>query len=109
MERAHAGIFAPAEANAPDESKPSPTLAEVTHAPTMARSTPLSSFRWQPVAIIAGYAVAGLLTLFLIGRGLLRWRRRRTRNSVWLLPEVEIKPRFGAPHCGQGGAWIRFG
>jgi hypothetical protein len=53
--------------------------------------------------------LAGLLVLFLAWRIARRWHRRRMRNSVWILPEVEIRQRYGAPHCGQGGVWIRFG
>jgi hypothetical protein len=113
MERAHPKIFAPPAETVlpaiPSGPLPEPSLSEVVHAPGPSASRALFAVRWQPMAIVAATSLGGLLLLFLILRALLRWRRRRTRNSVWLLPEVEVKPRFGAPHCGQGGAWIKFG
>jgi hypothetical protein len=113
MERAHPAIFTGspeeirhAEANAPVAPA---TLAEVAHTPVVAVEKSFDYLRWQPMAIAAGSALAALPLLFVLFRWFLRWRRRRLRNSVWLLPEVEVKPRFGAPHCGQGGVWIRYG
>jgi hypothetical protein len=107
MERAHADIFALPEEKVSPESSPPPALSEVTRAPAPAPAPPL--LRWKPIAIVAGSVLAGLLVLILAWRIARRWHRRRMRNSVWILPEVEVKQRYGAPHCGQGGVWIRFG
>jgi hypothetical protein len=113
MERAHPAIFTSAAENTPpvktDVSPPPATLAEVAHVPILPVEKPLDYRPWQPMGIIAGGALAGLLLLIAILRWMLRWRRRRMRNAVWLLPEVEVKQRFGGPHCGQGGVWIRYG
>jgi hypothetical protein len=109
MERAHADVFAIPDENVAPEPSPPPALAEVTSAPALIRTAPPLLLRWQPIAFVAATALASLLGLLLAWRIARRWHRRRMRNSVWILPEVEVKQRYGAPHCGQGGAWIRFG
>ena len=109
MERAHAHLFTDATEIAPAEEKPSPLLSEITHAPVVVSAAPAIPVRWQTAATIAASAIGGLLILFLLFRVIRRWHGRRMRNSVWILPDVEVKPRFGAPHCGSGGAWIKFG
>ena len=32
-------------------------------------------------------------------------RRRRNRNRIWILPEIEIPQRLGGAFCGGGGFW----
>src|SRR5205814_231697 len=97
MERAHPKIFAPAVTSPAAGPEPSPTLSEVTRVPlAVVSETKLPFFaRWKSAGIIAASAVAGLLAIILLGRTFLRWHRRRMRNSIWLLPEVETKPRYG--------------
>jgi hypothetical protein len=116
MERAYPDIFVTldqpvvADLSATPAPTPPPTLAEVTAAPTPVSTGVHPLFpHWRQITVVAGSALAGLLVLFLTFRIVRRWRRRRMRNSVWILPEVEVKPRFDAPHCGQGGVWIRYG
>jgi hypothetical protein len=109
MERAHPGVFGTAADSMPTELAAPPALAEVTHAPPPAPNLHPILLHWRPVTIAVAWTLAGLLGLILAFRVVRRWHRRRVRNSVWILPEVEVKPRFGAPHCGQGGVWIRFG
>jgi hypothetical protein len=107
MERAHADVFTiPEEKVSPSETSPPPALAEITSAPPPAPAPP--PLPWQFIAIAATSVLAGILGLILIWRIVRRWHRRRMRNSVWILPEVEVRQHYGAPHCGQGGAWIRF-
>jgi hypothetical protein len=114
MERAYPHIFAAAEKPAASESETespaTPALSEIRSSPDPAPpQKPPFYVRWQSAVMITGGVLAGLLVLALFTRLLLRWRRRRMRNSVWILPELETKPRFGGPHCGQGGVWIRYG
>ena len=35
-------------------------------------------------------------------------RRRRNRNRIWILPEIEIPQRLGGAFCGGGGAMIQY-
>lgn len=109
MERAHPEIFAPAEEVAAAQPAVAPSLAEVAHAPALAEIFDAPVIPWRTVAIIGSSAFLALMILILVVRAIIRSRRRHARNSVWLLPEVEVQPRFGAPHCGQGGSWIRYG
>lgn len=110
MERAYPHLFTVPDEAAKTEPESAPVLSEVRRDPVPV-AEPNSPFyaRWQSAAIITGCSLVGLLAIVLICRVILRWQRRRMRNSVWLLPEVEAKPRFGGPHCGQGGVWIRYG
>ena len=113
MERAHPVIFTSTKENTPPVESTLPlSLPRSPKSLTLLFFPVETTFdyrRWEPIAIIAGAALAGLLLVIVLFRWFLRWRRRRMRNSVWLLPEVEVKQRFGGPHCGQGGVWIRYG
>lgn len=109
LERAHPAIFAPAVSPAPVPAAADATLTDVTHRVEAAVPDPAHAINWRRWATIGGSCVAGVLLLLGMLMGLRRWLRRRDRNSVWILPETECKPRLGAPHCGHGGAWIRYG
>ena len=111
LERAHPAIFAPVAVTspAPVSTAAGATLTDVTHRVEAPVKTVISTAKWQRWATMAGWGLVAALTLLSICVGLRRWLRRRDRNSVWILPETECKPRLGAPHCGHGGAWIRYG
>ena len=122
MERAYPDIFAPEEADSlaePGTASPAKSqstapvilsaLSEITHEPESPPLPAWATLPWKRIGLIAGACVVGLVIVVLLIRTLLRSHRRRQRNSIWLLPEVDIKPRLGAPHCGQGGAWIKYG
>jgi hypothetical protein len=109
MERAHATIFAPADEGAIPDPRPASALAEVTTTPVTVPGFDWSAIPWHSITIIACITLASLLVLIILCRSLIRTRRRRMLNSVWLLPDAEIQPRLGAPHCGQGGVWVRYG
>lgn len=115
MERAYPQLFAPVEVVAAAEPQPGSVVesafAEViAHAPDISQiPETLRVLPWRTIALIGSGAFLALMLMILMIRGIIRARRRRVRNSVWLLPEVEAKPRLGAPHCGQGGVWIRYG
>lgn len=115
LERAHPALF-----TIPDDTSTSSTatpdiqpvtLTDVTvPASNMVPPTPPASpLRWQKAAVISAWALGALLLLATAVIMVRRWLRRRRRNSVWLLPESDFRPRLGAPHCGHGGAWIRYG
>lgn len=57
----------------------------------------------------AAWATGGLIIAALVTLGVVRTLRRRRRQTVWLLPEYQPSPRLGAPHCGSGGSWIKYG
>lgn len=111
LERAHPAIFvAPVAATSPvPPSAAEGTLTDVTHRVKTPVIKSLATFDWERWTAIGGSGLAAVLALLGIWLGVRRWLRRRERNSVWILPETECKPRLGAPHCGHGGAWIRYG
>jgi hypothetical protein len=109
MERAYPAVFATADEATLTEPAPEPALEEVAQSEVAVAAEPSLFRRWERTIAYAMYAVAALLASILACRALARWRSRRIRNSVWILPDVEVKPRFGGPHCGQGGVWIRYG
>jgi protein-S-isoprenylcysteine O-methyltransferase Ste14 len=61
--------------------------------------------------LLAAAAIVAAIVLFVLGSLLLRWKRRRMRQYVWVLPEPSSAPaiRLGGPHCGASGAFIRYG
>ena len=116
MERAYPALFSDGTAPSKTEAKAAPepedsyVLADVTM-PDETEDEGLLSWKrvsrdyWrQGVLALSGLALlaAGVIGFF-------RWRARRQSRSMWILPEVESKPRFGGAHCGGGGAWIKYG
>lgn len=61
--------------------------------------------------LVAGAALGFALLLITAIISFLRWRRRRLRHCVWILPEPTTAPvsRLGGPHCGASGAFIQYG
>jgi len=66
------------------------------------------SRQWLPYV---GLGLAGLLCAAMVSTLLIRWRRRRHSQSVWLLSDDELRhpARFGGPHCGGCGASVKYG
>lgn len=64
--------------------------------------------QWLPYV---GLGLAVILFAAMVSTLLLRWRRRRQSQSVWLLSEDELHhpARFGGPHCGGCGASVKYG
>ena len=63
--------------------------------------------KWRrPLAL----GLASLIALVYAAVLVLRWRRRRSRQFVWLLPEYDHKHaiRFGGEHCGGCGASLKY-
>ncbi len=118
MERAYPDIFAPEEETVAPALSTQPAngspvilsaLAEITQNDPAAAPPAWATLPWKRIGLIACASIEALIVAILLQRAVLRSRRRRQRNSIWLLPEVDIKTRLGAPHCGQGGAWIKYG
>ncbi len=62
--------------------------------------------RWAPkVGLGAGALLAVILGIAMLNRS----RRRSRLKTVWLLPECENTRRLGGPHCGGGGADLKYG
>lgn len=84
-----------------------PAVAVTVAAPVAsALETFWRQWGWQLAgggAFVVALAVAGIL--------LLRWRARRLRRTVWLLPDYDLRhaPRFGGAHCGACGASVNYG
>jgi hypothetical protein len=60
------------------------------------------------------WAIGAVVLAGLVATGavfFVRWRRRRLRQCVWILPEFPgpAATRFGGPHCGASGAFIQYG
>ncbi len=91
-----------------------PMLSEVTPPQSvpslMSRATMLLA-QSKNRLLIAAAAIAAATVLFVAGALLLRWKRRRLKQYVWILPELPATPptRFGGPHCGASDAFIRYG
>lgn len=91
---------------------PVPTLSEVSltgSALSGGRFT-FAVFRQQWLPWIGiGLTVALLVATTMIM--LVRWLRRRRRQTVWLLPDYDHRQpmRFGGPHCGACGATVKYG
>jgi hypothetical protein len=64
--------------------------------------------QWLPYV---GLGLAGLLAVATVSLLLVRWRRRRHSQSVWLLSDDDFRhpARFGGPHCGGCGAFVKYG
>lgn len=84
-------------------------LPEVVPAPPPTILPAAALEKWKSLAgkIAWGGAIgiASLATLLI----LIRWRRRRLRQMVWLLPEIEHVERLGGSHSGGSGAMIKYG
>jgi hypothetical protein len=111
LERAYPTVFAAAPATelevklGPAEQWLPEVTPEVVIAPATQTFLPEG---WERAAVLLAVSVAGLAVgLLLMILGLRAWRRRE-RHVVWILPEVEPVTRLGGPHCGGGGASIRY-
>lgn len=64
--------------------------------------------RWLPHVGLGLAAALGATTGSML---LVRWRRRRHSQSVWLLSDDDLRhpARFGGPHCGGCGASVKYG
>lgn len=109
----------------PPPAKPEPTAAvSVTQEqPPLSEVTPFqttpslwsrmtASISQNKNAVYLGIGALVLAGLIAVGIVLLvRWRRRRLRQCVWILPDFPgpTAPRFGGPHCGASGAFIQYG
>jgi|GEM_PF-6530690 len=62
----------------------------------------------QPWLWKAGAAALALCVLWLAVRSVRSRLRRRTRVSVWILPDPHIQPRLGGKYCGGGGVSVRY-
>jgi hypothetical protein len=95
---------------APQEQPP---LNEVTPPEvTLTFFTRMGGFLSQnKVGLFLAAGALALVIAFLAGAvALWRWNRRRHRQCVWILPEMEPPaPRLGGPHCGASGAFIQYG
>lgn len=120
MERAHPGIFAPPPTlpSSPVSTEASlPRSATLTMAPpapatpVLADSGMLAALKvlWHGISPLTLWLSAGSGLTLLLLLLLVKLVRRRRRQQVWILPESDPKPRLGGPHCGGGGAWIKFG
>jgi hypothetical protein len=121
MERAHPATFAPAptpdappaltKAALPAPAPPSPLAPAPPSAPSWTGQGSIANLRslWAGVSPLALWLTAGAGVTLLLLLLLVRLVRRRRRQQVWILPETDSKTRLGGPHCGGGGAWIKFG
>ena len=116
MERAHPAVFERTAAEGPREpppvmQPPKALMSEVAPPPPPVPASPWLVWRdwalarWQLLAWSAGGSLTGLILI------MWRWkaRRRKRRQTIWILPEATYEPRLGGPHCGGGGSWIKFG
>jgi len=111
LERAHPAVFALQKEPLPivAEKHAEELLPEVTAEAAFAAAPDTSLVDgWKPYAVAASWCLAGLAGLLGLGLGMFRWIRRRRRQTVWLLPEVEFTARLGGPHCGGGGVSARY-
>jgi len=114
-------VVAPAPAVAPESTTASATSASQEQLPLSEVTPPevTPGFFARIGGLLASnkailFLAAGALVLalaVLVGVVvLLRWKRRRYRQCVWILPEAELPAtRLGGPHCGASGAFIQYG
>jgi hypothetical protein len=116
MERAYPAAF-----KAPSRAEPPPVLQaaqqdpmpEVAAPPSPAAPPVLDQARdlWTRSWPTAAWSLGGLAVLGILTSLGLRSLRRKRSQTVWILPELPAKhqPRLGGPHCGGGGAWVKYG
>ena len=117
LERAYPAVKPePALTALPAFESPEPpsvqSLSEVTlPGPPPARDRLAFDVMRSPWLPYVGLGLAGLLIVATVSLLMVRWRRRRHSQSVWLLSDDDLHhpARFGGPHCGGCGASVKYG
>lgn len=65
--------------------------------------------KWMTVSVKIAWGLAIAASVLIVGITVWRWRMRRIRQMVWLLPEIEHVERLGGSHCGGCGSAIKYG
>lgn len=116
MERAYPGAF-----RAVAQPEPPPVLQATQQDPMPEVSPPspaealplLDQARdiWGRSWPAAAWSLGGLIVLGILTSLGLKTLRRKRSQTVWILPELPAKnqTRLGGPHCGGGGAWVKYG
>jgi len=105
----------PSPAPAPKASTEAAKEAELDLLPEVVPAPPPTIIpagaveKWTVIAVKIAWSLAIIAAVLATSIGLWRWRNRRMRQMVWLLPEVEHVERLGGSHCGGCGASIKYG
>ena len=110
LERAYPAIKPPPVEIRPAIVEQQPLQEVATEAAPQVKESKFQTL-WQKYSRVVLGGAVGLVALLIAAVLFIRWNRRRSRQSVWLLPEFDHKHpvRFSGPHCGGCGAKMNYG
>ena len=110
LERAYP-VLKPKAKESPQVIEVAEPMKEVTSTESIATAPSKFFSLWQTVKNYLPIAAALIVLLVVLVLALLRWRKRRQRLSVFLLPDFDPQheTRYGGQHCGGCGTSINFG